>query len=251
MAISPVMIAHMTAFTTAYAQSDFFGKLILLSLIGLSLVSWVFLLQRIYLTRKVKELSHVFEKKLKSHEDELFSFNAGELLKGGALLAIPHPFVTIFEELKTKATDILNKNVFFASKERSGVSAYLSAQDLEVLESHVLTVISSQKKQLEKNLFVLSTIVTLGPFLGLLGTVWGILVTFAEMNSGGSIGSNAAVLGGISTALATTVLGLVIAIPALVSYNYLKSTLSAYASEMEDFCYGLLSSLELQYRKVD
>ena len=58
-----------------------------------------------------------------------------------------------------------------------------------------------------------------------------------------------AVLGGISTALVTTVLGLIIAIPALVSYNYLKSTIGNYASDMEDFLYSLLSAIELQYRE--
>ncbi|MGE3535379.1 MAG: MotA/TolQ/ExbB proton channel family protein, partial [Parachlamydiales bacterium] len=128
---------------------------------------------------------------------------------------------------------------------------YLSPTDLEILETHVLTTVSAQKKGLEKNLYILSTIVTLAPFLGLLGTVWGILVTFSELHSGGSVGSNMAVLGGISTALATTVLGLIIAIPALVSYNYLKSALGNYSSDMEDFLYRLLSAIELQYRKVD
>ncbi|MGL5264266.1 MAG: MotA/TolQ/ExbB proton channel family protein, partial [Candidatus Rhabdochlamydia sp.] len=65
------------------------------------------------------------------------------------------------------------------------------------------------------------------------------------------IGSNSVIIGGLSTALATTVLGLVIAIPALIAYNYLKHRISNYSSEMQDFLYELLSYLELQYRKVD
>ena len=104
---------------------------------------------------------------------------------------------------------------------------------------------------MEKNLFILSTIATLAPFLGLLGTVWGILVTFSQLHTGGSITSNSAMLGGLATALATTVLGLVIAIPALVAHNYLKNALKNYSSDMETFLYQLLSSIELQYRKVD
>ncbi len=248
--ILPPLLANMTAFTAAYAQSDFFGRVILLSLIGISLISWVFLIQKVYLARKVKALSIAFEETFEKNRDQLFQLDTRELSEGRSSL-IPHPFAKIFEELKGKATDIINKNVFFAKERGSPTSAYLSPSDLEVLEAHLLTVISSQKKLLEKNLFILSTIVTLGPFLGLLGTVWGILVTFAELHLGGSVGSNAAVLGGISTALATTVLGLIIAIPALISYNYLKSALGAYASDMEDFCYRLLSSVELQYRRVE
>jgi biopolymer transport protein TolQ len=59
------------------------------------------------------------------------------------------------------------------------------------------------------------------------------------------------IIGGLSTALATTVLGLVIAIPALIAYNYLKHRINNYSSEMQDFLYELLSYLELQYRRVD
>jgi biopolymer transport protein TolQ len=104
---------------------------------------------------------------------------------------------------------------------------------------------------LEKDLFILSTSVTLAPFLGLLGTVWGILVTFSELQAGSSAGSNTAIIGGLSTALSTTVLGLVIAIPALIAYNYLKNNLRMFTSDMEDFLHNLISTLELQYRKVD
>ena len=162
---------------------------------------------------------------------------------------IPHPFSDIFTTLKGKALEILNKNLYFSSKENREV--YLTGADLAMIESCALVTISSQTKVLERHLFVLSTIVTLAPFLGLLGTVWGILITFAQLQTGSSVSSNSAILGGLSTALVTTVLGLVIAIPALVSYNYLKTKIKEYTSDMEDFLSELLSTMELQYRKVD
>ena len=87
--------------------------------------------------------------------------------------------------------------------------------------------------------------------MGLLGTVWGILVTFAGLHDGAGMGSNSSVLGGISTALATTVLGLVIAIPALIAYNYLKTSVRTYSADMDDFSTQLLTNIELQYRKVE
>ena len=98
---------------------------------------------------------------------------------------------------------------------------------------------------------MLSTIVTLAPFLGLLGTVWGILVAFNELQGGASLGSSTALLGGLSTALTTTVLGLLIAIPALIGYNYLKNAIRSYEKEMEDFGGYLTAQVELQYRQVD
>jgi len=74
---------------------------------------------------------------------------------------------------------------------------------------------------------------------------------FSGFQSGASITSNSAILGGLSTALSTTVLGLVIAIPALIAHNYLKTTVNKLTSDMEDFLHTLLSTLELQYRKID
>lgn len=177
----------------------------------------------------------MFQKK----KDSLLSLSVEQLPKF-------HPYTKIFHALKQKTIEILNKNHFFAENQEP---VYLTQSDLELVESHVLTTISTETKQLEKNLFVLSTIKTLAPFLGLLGTVWGILVTFSEMQTGGSPSANSTILGGLSTALATTVLGLVIAIPALIFYNYLKNAFKYLTSDMEDFLYKLLSTIELQYRK--
>ncbi len=246
-------LASLGSFTTAYTQSDLIGKLIIFGLIALSAICWIVLCHKIWMTRHVKSISSLFSAALENHASSLLQLDLDQLPKP-LNRQIPHPFGHIFYDLKTKTVEILNKNHFFISQThpKEDFQVYLSGPDLDVLETHVLTTISTQKKYLEKNLFILSTIVTLAPFLGLLGTVWGILVTFSELHTaGGAAGSNMAVLGGISTALVTTVLGLIIAIPALVSYNYLKSSINAYASDMEDFLYRLLCAIELQYRKVD
>jgi len=235
--------AAMNAFVSAYSQSDFFGKLIFLGLLLLSIICWTVLIQKIRTTRKIKKISHDFQTVFEKNKDSLLN-----------LILDPsqefHPFAKIFLDLKEKTMEILNKNHFFATSSQEG-KVYLSIADLESVESHVMTTISSQSKSLEKNLFILSTIATLAPFLGLLGTVWGILITFSGLNNAASAGSNSVILGGISTALTTTVLGLVIAIPALVSYNYLKTLTKTLSSDMEDFLYKLLSQVELQYRKTD
>ncbi len=241
-------LAHLSAFVQAYDQSDFFGKLVILGLVSLSALCWVLLLYKIWITRQVQGISKIFHQACLKHKDQLLHMELAHLPKPQNTY-VPHPFAKIFLSLKNKTVEILNKNMYFSQKDPEKV--YLSGADLEIIESFVLTTISSQAKALEKNLYILSTIVTLGPFLGLLGTVWGILITFAELHSGGTAGSNTAVLGGLSTALATTVLGLVIAIPALVAYNYLKTAIRNYASDMEDFLYELLSSIELQYRRAD
>ncbi len=250
-----MMVASMNAFVVAYSQSDFFGKLIILSLVALSMVCWIVLLHKMWTLRQVKRLSESFQLALleqTGHQRTSLLTLDLSLLPLPKNEAAPHPFGEIFQTFKGKTIEMLNKNRYFTTQASPSKGAtYLTPADLELLEYHVAATISSQHKSLEKNLYVLSTIVALGPFLGLLGTVWGILVTFSGLHDGGGMGSNISVLGGLSTALATTVLGLLIAIPALVSYNYLKNHLKNYTSDMQDFLTALISQIELQYRKVE
>lgn len=165
----------------------------------------------------------------------------------GRLLEIPHPFFEIYKALKQNVLQIIHRNHLFSP----GNETALSEADLGLIESQVYTTLASTFRKLEKNLFVLSTVVTLAPFLGLLGTVWGILLTFSQLQERGSVASNAGMLTGLSLALATTVVGLIVAIPALVGYNYLKNGLREYRREAEDFSHLLLISVELHYRKPE
>lgn len=237
-----MLLSNITTFKTAYFQADFFGKLIFLFLFALSSISWIFLLHRIWVYKQVKKESMQFQKIVNREKEKCLHLNID---KGNS------PFHHIFSTLKHKTIEILDKNRFFTKEIANGGINHLSQNDIHLIESHLVATISKQKDRLDKNLFVLSTITTLAPFLGLLGTVWGILITFFEMEKGGMIGSNTAILGGLSTALVTTVLGLIIAIPSLISYSYLKNAGRLYTSDMQDFSHSLLSTVELQYRKVD
>lgn len=241
-------LASLTAFFSAYGQSDLFGKLIILSLIGLSIVCWIVLIYKIWVLQKVKQLSSDFSQRLSESilECDLSQFQRPIQPR------IPHPFLAISQSLKEKTIEILNKNHYFLSQgEKGQTPVYLTASDLELLDYHASSIIAQEHKNLESHIFILSTIAALAPFMGLLGTVWGILESFSGFSTGGAISSNTAILGGLSTALATTVLGLVIAIPALVSYNYLKNTVKDYTADMDGFLSSLISKIDIQYRKVD
>ena len=209
------------------------------------------LVYKIWMIRKIKNLSFAVQTIVEKNKDRMLSLEKEHLTSSENRPDVPNPFSEIFLILKERTLEVLNKNIFFAKQAGKENPVYLSIEDIDLIESSALTAVSTQTKFLEKNLFILSTIVTLAPFLGLLGTVWGILITFGQLHQGGSASSNSLILGGLSTALATTVLGLVIAIPALVSYNYLKNNAKKTSSDMEDFLYKLLSTIELQYRKND
>jgi biopolymer transport protein TolQ len=227
-------------FLDAYVDSDLLGKSIFISLVVLSLVSWSILLYKLWLTRKVKNGSLSFRKLF-------FEKRSSPLSIDHTPGDYPNAFGIIHEVLKDKSLQILERN----QAQTVPATAHLSTADIALLETHGSTAIASLTKYLENHLYILSTIVTLAPFLGLLGTVYGILVTFTQMQADPGTGANQAILGGLSLALTTTVLGLVDAIPALIGYNYLKNVVHNFETDMERFATDILSSIELQYRPVE
>jgi biopolymer transport protein ExbB len=111
--------------------------------------------------------------------------------------------------------------------------------------------------KLERGLITLEIIVGIGPLLGLLGTVSGLITVFAEFGRGGtpeaaqSITEATAVAAGISEALNMTVAGLVIAIPALIFHAYYSRRVEHFMTEMEAICLDLLAKLYRQPQNVD
>lgn len=233
-------------FLQAFSQADAFGKMIFFSLFSLSLLSWYFLLHKIWILMQVRRQAKVFTHLIKIQKEFLLNLKTEQLPHINQQKTL-HPFGHLYKVIKEKTVELLDKNHYHANVDQN----YLSRTDVELLDSHLQSSIAKQREQIEKNLFVLSTTVTLAPFLGLLGTVWGILVTFGELQVGHSASSNSIILSGLATALTTTVLGLVIAIPSLIAYNYLKNLSHCFTTEMCDFSHFLLSTVELQYRKVD
>lgn len=227
-------------FFEAFNQSDLIGKLIFIGLITLSIVSWIILIHKTWVTQKAKQSANKFKKSFNSQKVNPLSLELDSVKDTGEL----HPFRNLYTILKKTTMDLLNKNRHFSEK---GKASYLSSADIDYVEGHLATGIANQTKEMEKNLYILPTVVGLGPFLGLLGTVWGIITSFSDMQNQ----TSSMVLGGLSLALATTVLGLVDAIPALIGYNYLKNEIRDFQVDMDAFAHEILSSVEMQYRKVD
>lgn len=233
-------------FFDAYVESDFLGKMIFIGLVAISICSWTILIQKVWMTMNARKSATRFQEAFQMQRVNPLSLEVSSPKES-------NPFLEIYLVLKKQTLDILNKNRHFGqqSKQKEGGISYLSPTDIDFVESHLMIAIANQTKNLEKNLFLLSTTVTLAPFLGLLGTVWGILTTFSQLQThvGGS--THQMVLGGLSLALATTVLGLLGAIPALIGYNYLKNSVKDFQTDMECFSNEVLACVEMQYRQVD
>lgn len=238
-----LLLSSSNPFVDAYIHSDFLGKLIFIGLIACSIVSWVILIHKGWVTYQAKKYSLQFYRVFEGQKANPLGLEYDTSLKKG-----PNPFLEIYLSLKRHTVESLNKNRRFGNKQDT---SSLSTTDIDFVDSQLDAMIANQTKQLEKNLFILATIVSLAPFLGLLGTVWGILTTFSEMQTQTAGGTHQMVLGGLSLALATTVMGLIDAIPALIGYNYLKNSIRDFETEMEGFSTEILSTVEMHYRQVD
>jgi biopolymer transport protein TolQ len=238
------------AFIDAYTQSDLLGKLIFIGLLALSICSWVLIAQKGWLTFHAKKQSEQFYRSFETQRMNPLALDTDHLLRKQKV----NPFFELYFVLKKYTLEVLNKNRRFGQQQGNTSEqtiSYMSPSDIDFVQSHLITTVAHQTKHLEKNLFILSTIVSLAPFLGLLGTVWGILSTFSELQMHASGSDHGTVLSGISLALATTVLGLIDSIPALIGYNYLKNSVRDFQTDMEGFSNELLASVEIYYRKVD
>lgn len=223
----------------AYRQSDLFGKLIFISLFGLSVLTWTIWIKKWLFFKEMKRNAHLIQKNFEKKRHQPLSQD---------FTIKSHPFTDVYLAIKAQTVELLNKNKQ-ASPEGKGIT--LSRSDIELIDGSLGGTISGGLRGMDKNLFLLSTVVSLAPFLGLLGTVWGILVTFTHLQNGAGPGAHAMVMNGLAMALGTTVVGLLVAIPALIAYNSLKTATQHFHSDVEDFSQLLLSSIEVHYRKVE
>lgn len=223
----------------AYTESDFIGKLIFLALLFLSMISWTLLIQKSLTFRNIHKKGQTLIRQFHASKTKPLSLDTK---------SDSHPFSDIYTHLKEQTLQLLRKNQAGFEEEKP---IALSTSDIDLINSSLSSTIGYHAKNLERYLYVLSTVVTLGPFLGLLGTVWGILTTFAAMSQRDSGQTSEAILSGLAMALGTTILGLLVAIPALIAYNYLKNNSRELQLEMQDFATQALATVELHYRKVE
>ncbi|MDO9287253.1 MAG: protein TolQ [Thermodesulfovibrionales bacterium] len=190
-------------------QAGYVVKAVLLILMFFSIVSWAIIFYKYRYLSKASKETDMF----------LRTYNAGRDIKG--LLSVAKtlnlsPFANIFKYTFTEEV-----------RDRAEIKRLL--RRYEALES----------AKLEKYLSFLATTGSTTPFIGLFGTVWGIMNAFRGIGAAGSA-SLAVVAPGIAEALITTATGLAAAIPAVIAYNYYLSRARQAIIEMEDFAEELL-----------
>jgi len=199
-----------------FIRADIVVKTVLLLLIAVSVYSWAIIFEKIKLFKKINKSTEEFEEKFwKSKSAESFYNNLPA--------NVNDPMATVFKN---------SMNVLLKSKRSSNLNEKMS----RMLEINI----EQQMEKIEKRYIFLATVGSTAPFVGLFGTVWGIMNSFQSIAISRNT-SLAIVAPGIAEALFATALGLLAAIPAVVAFNKFTSDSKKYTQKLENFSKRLLS----------
>ena len=201
-----------------FMRADFVVKFVIILLIASSIFSWALIFDKFKLFKNINKSTEDFEKKFwKAKSADNFNSNLPVNSSDPATLIFK---AAMAELLKTK-------------RQSSAIQAARVERILEIATDNEL-------KKVEKNFTYLATIGSTAPFIGLFGTVWGIMNSFQSIAISRNT-SLAIVAPGIAEALFATALGLLAAIPAVVAYNKFNSDSRRYFSKIDNFSKRFLS----------
>lgn len=135
-------------------------------------------------------------------------------------------------------------------RQRSSESAALSSREIELVRGTCENKLHEQEIRIEHGMGLLATIVTASPMLGLLGTVWGVMDAFSTMGAKGTV-LLSEIAPAISSALMTTVVGLLVAIPCAIFYNNLAGKVRQLTTDMEGFSDELMGRIACEFQGRD
>ncbi len=211
------------------------GQFVMLTLLLFSITSWAIVFMKVRLFKRVKEDSEEFLETFWSSTNLSEAHKTSEEFEYSPEAAV---FAAGYTELQ-KINKIRNRTDEKAVKE----SLDMQLATMDNLKRAMRKAHFQHINQLGSSLPFLATTGSAAPFIGLFGTVWGIMVSFHDIGQRGSA-SLAVVAPGISEALVATAAGLAVAIPAVIAYNHFSNKLDGVDSEIDDFCTDFLNLVE-------
>jgi len=195
-------------------------KLVLLILLIFSIVSWAIIFFKFKLLRKAERETKEFLRIFQSKKDLSVIYSESRKYRQSPLAEIFRKGFTELNKLK-KDRDQKSREI-------------IPSEDIDRVDRVLRQTNTAQTIQLERNLSFLATTGNAAPFIGLFGTVWGIMEAFHKIGQRGAT-SLAIVAPGISEALIATAAGLFAAIPAVIAYNYFLNRIRNLIAEMDNF----------------
>jgi len=199
-----------------FLRADVIVKSVIIILIAASIYSWAIIFDKYRLFKKINKSSEEFEEKF-------WKSKSAETFYNSLPTNIEDPMAMVFKS---------SMSIVMKSRSKSNLSERLSS----ILESNI----EKQMNLIDKNYTFLATVGSTAPFIGLFGTVWGIMNSFQSIAISRNT-SLAIVAPGIAEALFATALGLLAAIPAVVAFNKFSSDSRKYSQKLENFSKRFIS----------
>jgi biopolymer transport protein ExbB/TolQ len=209
------------------------AKVIIGCLVIFSIIAWTVMFTKATQMRRAKKLNTYFGSEFKDQKNVLGIFDRKLEVDGCPMFMV---YRAGSEELNAR----LKNNLGDERKK------HVSLKGMEHVKRTLENTVAQESLKLESGLILLAIAVSGAPFLGLLGTVWGVMSTFGHIAQQGSA-TMAAMAPGVSAALITTVAGLLVAIPSMFGYNWLVHNLRVLTVELDNFAQELISKMETEY----
>jgi biopolymer transport protein TolQ len=217
---------------TLFLNADLIVKLVILMLVLASVWSWAIIFEKFVRLRRLHQHADEFE-------DQFWSGGSLEDLYDRVGAQPLDPMAAMFSAAMREWRRSVSKGLAVAGQMRAGLQSRI--------ERVMGVTLDREMGRLERYMTFLASVGSTAPFIGLFGTVWGIMHSFSAIASSKNT-SLAVVAPGIAEALFATALGLIAAIPAVIAYNKISSDLTRYASRLEAFSneFGAILSRQLE-----
>jgi len=208
------------------------AKVIIFFLIIFSVMAWFVMISKGIQMRQAKKLNQFFTAEFRSQKGVLDVFDRRVQAEACPLFKV-YQAGSIELDARLKNPDNSRKRL-------------VSIKGIEHVKRTMENAVAQESLKLESGLILLAIAVSGAPFLGLLGTVWGVMSTFGHIAQQGSA-SLSTMAPGVSAALITTVAGLLVAIPSMFGYNWLVHNLRVLTVELDNFAQEIVSKIETEY----
>lgn len=237
-----VPLLPLADFLYAFRESNFLsGKLIIFILFGSSIVAWTVMISKGLELRRARKSAQQFLAAFRREQHPLALFLRKQRMPySPAYKVYESACMAVGLEFESRGTD---PDLFVRAGEGR---IRLTPLQIGAVRNAAERQSNDQVLVLESKMGILSTAVSASPLCGLLGTVWGVLDSFSQMALQGAANLSA-VAPGIASALLTTVVGLLVAIPSSIGYNMLTNSIRVLTVQMDNFADEFIAELQRHY----
>ena len=225
----------------AFEHSNVAGKAVIACRVFGSIFSWSVMVSKFYMIRRARSQTRRFLRRFRTARKPLAIYQNREAYPDSPSYEV---YLAGCRELTFHLLGTTELDDTFAT--RVAEADKISPVAMNAVRSALEREVGEQALKMEDRMTVLATAVSGAPFLGLLGTVWGVMDTFSAIAASNSA-SLTTMAPGVSGALITTVTGLLVAIPAMFGYNFLVVTIRGMTVELDNFAGELASAFDHRF----